>query len=173
MVGGKDFNARRDCHLSWKPRLPPPPPPATTAIETTTTKVHEHRFITDQAGRQFAGRVPTYLPTYLLQLPTINCYLPAQRLLPTNSFCSFTTTTTPVAWNFLNNKKNRKKLQQQQNSKIQKFHNWSSCSNSFSLGVKFRQNLKNKKAILYPIIWPNFQKKQDFFWTPHLNSDFN
>jgi len=161
MVGGKDFNARRDCHLSWKPRLPPPPPPATTAIETTTTKVHEHRFITDQAGRQFAGRVPTYL----LQRPTIDCYLPAQRLLPTNSFCSFTTTTTPVAWNFLNNKNNRKNYNY---NKIQNFHNWSSCSSSFSLGVKFRQNLKNKKAILYPIIWPNFQKKIFFgylIWT--------
>jgi hypothetical protein len=80
------------------------------------------------SGRQADSLQAGSLPTYLLQLPTINCYLRAQRLLPTNSFCSFTTTTTPVAWNFLNNRKNYN------NNKIQnfkKFHNSSSCQQFF------------------------------------------
>jgi hypothetical protein len=97
----------------WKPRLPPPA--ATTATETNNNKssqTQNHNW----SGRQADSLQAGYLPTCLLQLPTINTYLPAQRLLPTNSFCSFTTTTTPVAWNFLEQQKQQKKPQQQQNS---------------------------------------------------------
>jgi hypothetical protein len=71
----------------WKPRLPPAA--ATTATETTTTKVHKHRIITDQAGRQFAGRVPTYPPSYLptccSYLLSTATYLPSVSYLPTPS----------------------------------------------------------------------------------------
>jgi hypothetical protein len=117
------------------------------------------------SGRQADSLQAGYLPTYL---PTINCYLRAQRLLPTNSFCSFTTTTTPVAWNFLNNKNIRNNYNKKKFQKFQKFHNWSSCSSSFSLGVKFRQNLKNKEGNTLSHYLAKFSKKKNFghlIWT--------